>query len=92
MEEKNTRTASQQKTLYDSGYGEIFLKNFLAGLGYGLGALVIHLIFFIASIVIVTYYVLPQLEPFISSLTAVTESFKNLSEPKQLNLQQFLGQ
>lgn len=91
MEDKERRD-NVQKTLYNASYGEIFWKNFLAGLGHGLGGLLVHLIFFVVSIVLVTYFVLPQLEPFITSLTDITNSFKTLSEPQQLNIGQFLRQ
>ncbi len=37
--QKNGKEEStpKTKTIYDAGYGEIFWKNFLAGLGNGLG-------------------------------------------------------
>lgn len=92
MEGKNMQADLRHKTIYDAGNGEIFIKNFLAGLGHGLGGLLVHLIFFVVSIVLVTYFVLPQLEPFITSLTDITNSFKTLSEPPQLNIGQFLRQ
>lgn len=81
-----------QKTLYDSSYGEIFVKNFLAGLGSALAGVVVQVAFLIIGAIVFVNVVLPHITPILTNITELTESFKSLSEPQQFNLRQFLGQ
>jgi len=64
------------KTIYDAHYGEIFWKNFLAGLGNGLGGLSVYLISLAVIGIIFFYFVLPTLMP---TINAYTNFFKSVS-------------
>lgn len=92
MEGKNTQADIRHKTIYDSSYGEIFVKNFLAGLGGALAGVVVQVAFLIIGAIVFVNVVLPHITPILTNITELTESFKSLSEPQQFNLRQFLGQ
>ena len=96
MEEKTIQQPNtHQKTIYDSGYGEIFLKHFLAGLGHALGALFVNLILFIVTGYLFVVYVLPQFTPLINSMTNLSKSlapFTNTKTAPGFTLRNLLGQ
>lgn len=89
------------KTIYDAGYGEIFWKNFLAGLGRGLGGVFVWIIFFSIVSVLFVNIVLPKLMPLITGYTNLLKSFSSISNikpesgitiPSGINLQKLFGQ
>lgn len=101
MEEKNTQNSIHKKTIYDAGYGEIFWKNFLAGLGHALGALMVNILLYIVVGFLFVRFMLPYLNPLISGIAQLTKSVESLSSiqsgsgitlPKNINLQKLLGQ
>lgn len=75
MDDKES-ISPKTKTIYNSSYREIFWKNFLAGLGSGLGALCVYIIFYIGVAVIFFYFILPPLMP---SINAYNNFFKSVS-------------
>ena len=94
-----TNTSPKTKTIYDARYGEIFWKNFLAGLGNGLGGLSVYLISLAVIGIIFFYFVLPTLMP---TINAYTNFFKSVSSvvntkpsapnsPENFLLQKLLG-
>lgn len=91
MEEKAKQNTAQNKTIYDSGYGEIFLKHFLAGLGNALAHVVIQVVFIIIGAIVFMNVVLPYITPILNNITELTESFKSLSQPQQFNFERLLG-
>lgn len=92
MEEK-------EKNIYDAGYGEIFWKNFLAGLGKGFGGLCVYLIAFVVLGTIFYYFVLPSLLPTINVYMNFFKSVNSVintkppapNTPENFILQKLLG-
>lgn len=100
MEEKKDAPVSLTKTMYDSSYGEILGKNFVAGFGKALGGLFVTIALYVFLGLLFMNVVLPQLEPFITSMTNLSKSLQSLPRIKQgseitipnLNFQKLLGQ
>lgn len=100
MEEKNDIHTTQTKTLYDSSYGEIFGKNFVAGFGKALGGLFVTIALYVFLGLLFVNVVLPRFEPFITSMTNLSKSLQSLPRINQgseitipnLNLKKLLGQ
>jgi hypothetical protein len=93
--------SSKTKTLYDAGYGEIFWKNFLAGLGRGLGGLFVWIIFLSITSILFINIVLPKLMPLINGYTNLLNTFNSAAKmkpesgiliPNTINLQKIFGQ
>lgn len=92
---------SKTKTIYDAGYGEIFFKNFLAGLGRGLGGVFIYIIFIIILSLVFYNFVLPRFMPLITGYMNIFKSLESISNiksgesniiPENLNILKLLGQ
>ncbi|MFZ2206332.1 MAG: hypothetical protein WA061_06765 [Microgenomates group bacterium] len=100
MEEKKDTHVPQTKSLYDSSYGEIFGKNFVAGFGKALGGLFVSVALYAVLGLLFIKMVLPTLEPFIASMTSFSKSLESFSRVKQgsaitipnINFQKMLGQ
>ena len=94
-----TGTSPKTKTVYDVGYGEIFWKNFLAGLGNGLGGLCVYLISLAVIGVIFFYFILPTLIPSINTYTNFFKSVSSVintkppapNSPENFLLQKLMG-
>ena len=61
--------SQDNKNIYSSSYGEIFRKNFVAGLGKTLGAIMMYILFLSIISIIVSQFFLPQILSFIQNLT-----------------------
>ncbi len=72
----------ENRTIYNAGPGEIFFKNFLAGLGRGLGSLFVYLIFLVILGVIAINFVLPKVLPLITGYTDLLKSLEGVSNLK----------
>jgi hypothetical protein len=69
---------SKTRTIYDVRISEIFWRNFIAGMGRGLGGLVFYLVvFFIISLGFIQF-VLPQLKPFLDTYQRIGDSVGNI--------------
>lgn len=81
--------ATSGKTIYDVGYGEIFWRNFVAGVGRGIG----HFFFSLIIVVIIAnlffVYLWPMIEPFLSSFTALNNILLDLQGNYQNSQQLF---
>lgn len=86
----------EQKGIYQTGAGEIFWKNFLAGFSRALGGIVIYLVFLAVLSLIFLNFALPKIMPMISSYTNLLNSVSNTkpgSNPAfPPNLENLLGQ
>ena len=58
---------SKTRTIYDVGPMEVFWRNLLAGFARGLGSLVVYVIFIVILGFFFSRFILPQLQPLISS-------------------------
>jgi len=67
---ESTNPLDQQKSfnIFTASYGEVFLKNFLSGLGRALGAIIIYLILFSIIFWAVSRFLLPQFQSMLQSL------------------------
>ena len=74
MEQKE----SDRKTIYDTGSGEIFLKNFLAGFGHALGNIVVYIILIVILYNLFMTKVFPRIAPFLNTLTSLSESLEKM--------------
>ena len=92
---------SKTKTIYDTGAGEIFWKNFLAGFSRGLGQIFVYLLILFIIGILFAYIVLPKIMPSVTFYTNILKSLSSLSNiktdsgitiPKNLNIQKLLGQ
>src|SRR4030065_748769 len=61
------------KTIYDTGYGSIFAKNFLAGFSRALGAIFVYLMFAGLIFYFFMTYLMPQLQNVISNLSSLLD-------------------
>ncbi|PIR58627.1 MAG: hypothetical protein COU69_04310 [Candidatus Pacebacteria bacterium CG10_big_fil_rev_8_21_14_0_10_56_10] len=68
------------RTLYDVTAGEIFWKNFLAGLGRGLGGVLILILFWGALMLVAFRFLLPALQPLFDTLDTATQSLDSLNQ------------
>lgn len=100
MEEKKDVRATQTKTLYDSSYGEILGKNFVAGFSKALGGLFVTIALYVFLGLLFMNVVLPELKPFITSMTNFSKALQTVPRIKQgseitipnLNFQKLLGE
>lgn len=83
---------SKTKTIYNAGAGEIFWKNFLAGLGRGLGMVFVYLGFLVIMGVIIVNIVLPKILPMITSYTDILKSFSPMTGSSNQPLFNLFGQ
>ncbi|MBI2010537.1 MAG: hypothetical protein HYS86_05200, partial [Candidatus Chisholmbacteria bacterium] len=67
-----SKPAKDDRNLYTVSSGEIIWKNFLAGLSRALGGMIIYLILLGVIAYAASQYLLPQLEPLLSSLQMLT--------------------
>lgn len=77
---------SKTKTIYEVDAGEIFWRNFLAGMSRALGGMVIYfaVIFILGNIFL--NYVWPVLEPSFQTLGETTDLLKQLNMVQQPRL------
>lgn len=92
---------SKTKTIYNAGFGEIFWKNFLAGISRSLGGIFVYIVFLFIFSGIFLNIILPKIMPSIESYTNLIKSFGTINNPKQgtgivlpqnFDLQKILGQ
>ena len=92
---------SKTKTIYDAGPGEIFWKNFLAGLSRGLGGVFVYIVFLLIIFGVFYNFVLPKFMPAITGYMDLLKSLSSISNiksepgniiPKNLDIQKLFGQ
>lgn len=71
---------NQTKTIYDAGYGEVFFKNFLAGVGRAIGGIVIYLVFILIAVNTFITYAYPQIKPFIDEYRQAVQGINKLNQ------------
>lgn len=77
------------RTLYDASAGEIFWKNFVAGMGRALGGIFLYLLLSFVVWVILYQFVWPKVAPFIDNFADMAESlqsFRGIQLPGNLTL------
>jgi len=99
--ENKSDLVSQTKTIYNAGAGEIFWKNFLAGLSRGMGTIFVYILFLIVMGALFVNVALPKLMPIITSYSDIFKSIESISNtkpasgvtlPPNIDLQKLLGQ
>lgn len=82
---ESTATAGEQpffeakpapRTIYDASAVEVFFKNFLAGVGHGLGTVAIYLVFISIVFMLVARFVWPVVEPYVTLYKNSMESLQ----------------
>ncbi|NCN82399.1 MAG: hypothetical protein GW947_00365 [Candidatus Pacebacteria bacterium] len=71
------------KTIYEASFGEIFVRNFVAGMARTLGGLFLYIVvlFFLGNLFL--QQVWPVLQPQLESLRASTQMLQELGELTQ---------
>jgi hypothetical protein len=64
------------RTIYDASAVEVFFKNFLAGVGHGLGTVAIYLVFIAVVFMVVARFVWPVVEPYVTLYKNSMESLQ----------------
>lgn len=64
MEQTQPKPAKEKKTIYDVGFGTIFIRNFMAGFAKGLGAITVYI--FLGGIIY--YLAVTQIIPKVNKL------------------------
>lgn len=72
-----TESTQPPRTIYDATSSEIFWKNFLAGVGRGLGSIVIYFIFVLIMATLAIRFVWPMVEPYVMLYQNSMESLQN---------------
>lgn len=70
----------QQNQLYQTGYGEIFAKNFIAGFGRALGGVLVQLIFFAILAYVYMQIIAPKITPLFGMLQQSMGALENLQQ------------
>lgn len=65
------------RTIYDASAGEVFLKNFLAGVGHSLGSIMIYFIFIFVMAVLAIQFIWPMVEPYVKLYQDSMKSIQN---------------
>jgi len=73
VEQMTQAETKATKTLYDTSYGNVILKNFLAGAMRAFGAVFIYAIFIFLMAQIFSQYVLPEIRPLLNSFEKLSE-------------------
>lgn len=71
---------SKTRTIYDAGYGEIFTRNFIAGISRTLGSIFIYIVFLFLVSYVFMQLILPKFLPLINNFINVTDSLKMLNQ------------
>jgi hypothetical protein len=71
---------SPTKSIYEAKAGEIFFKNFLAGMGRALGGIFIYLVFIGISVYFFINTALPQIQPFIDEYRQAVQGINSLNK------------
>lgn len=68
------------KTLYDVSIGEVFLRNFMAGVGRAIGGIFIYFIFLLITVNLFITYVYPQIKPFIDEYQQAMKTINQINQ------------
>jgi len=77
-EDKVTKT----QTIYEVSAGQIFWRNFIAGMSRALGGMFIYLLFLFLGSVVFAQIILPQLNPLISEYRQALQSINSINQMK----------
>jgi hypothetical protein len=66
------------RTIYDASSGEIFWKNFVAGLGHAIGGVVIYIIFLAIMVMSVVRFLWPIVQPYVQLYRTSMESLQKI--------------
>jgi len=77
MEDQLEKTRS----IYDAKAGEVFWKNFLAGLGRAMGGLFIYLIILGITVYEFVTIALPKISPFIQEYQQAVQGLNSVNKP-----------
>ncbi len=69
--------STEDRTIFNASKSEIFWKNFLAGVGRGLGMMLIQIVGYLIIFGILTTFVWPLIEPVVGNLGGLTESLES---------------
>lgn len=70
---------SEVKTIYNASYGEIFLKNFLAGFGRAIGGIFIYMVFIGIAFYSFMAYAYPQIKPLFDEYRQAVQGINQLN-------------
>lgn len=71
---------NQTKSIYEASAAEVFLKNFLAGMGRALGGIFIYLVFIGITLYFFINTALPQIQPFIDEYRQAVQGINSMSK------------
>jgi hypothetical protein len=66
------------RTIYDASMGEVFFKNFMAGLGQAMGHIFMYLIFVAIMAMLVIRFVWPIFKPYVDMYQQSMESIQQM--------------
>lgn len=72
--------------LYSSSYTSIIFRNFLAGFARTLGGIIVYFIFLLILARLFATYVLPEIEPLITTLEQLVELQTTMSDPGNIQI------
>lgn len=80
----------KNRTIYDAGAGEIFWKNFLAGISRGIGSVFIYLLVLLGSTILFYHLFWPKIAPLLNTINNLNGLMQN-GQNTQQNLQNSLN-
>lgn len=72
------KESQEEHSLYNSGYWDIFWKNFLVGFARGIGGLAVQGVFLIILYYSFVTIVLPKIQPFLDAFISAQQSVSRL--------------
>src|SRR5690554_6712962 len=76
---------NKTQTIYDVSSGQIFWRNFLAGMSRALGGMLIYLLFLLLGSVVFAQLILPQLNPMIEEYRQALQSINSINQMNSTN-------
>lgn len=71
---------TQEKTIYQVSYSEVFWRNFVAGVARALGGLIFQILFLVIVANLFMAYAWPYVQPVLTTLSTVSESLQSLQQ------------
>lgn len=78
-EDRNTK----YRSVYDATAREIFWRQFLTGFSRALGSVVVYFVVFVIGISLISRYLWPSIEPYVTQYTQALDMFMGIQSSPQ---------
>jgi|GEM_PF-1651329 len=72
------KTIKVPRTIYDASAAEVFFKNFLAGVGHGLGGVFVYFLFVLFMLYLAARFVWPVVQPYVNMYQQSMQSLQKM--------------